>query len=103
MNRSLIVAVCLAAVAGVLAATAAADQPTIQEQTIHRSIANFLSCPGFTVAGEFDITRFVFTFYDSNGTPIRTVIHIHSEGTLTNTATGRRSPTKATRSSRPTC
>ncbi len=89
MTRNLIVAVCLAAVAGVFAATAAADQPTIQEQTVHRSIANFLPCAGFTVSGEFDITRIVFTFYDSNGTPIRTVTHIHSEGTLTNTATGK--------------
>jgi hypothetical protein len=89
MNRSLIVAVCLAAVAGVFAATAAADQPAIQDQTVHRSIANFLSCPGFTVSGEFDITRIVFTFYDSNGTPIRTVTHIHSEGTLSNAATGK--------------
>jgi hypothetical protein len=89
MTRSLIVAVCAAAVAAVFAATAAADQPTIQEQTVHRSIANFLSCPGFTISGEFDITRIVFTFYDNNGTPIRTVIHVHSEGTLTNTATGK--------------
>jgi hypothetical protein len=89
MNRSLIVAVCPAAVAGVFAASAAADQPTIQDQTVHRSIASFLSCPNFTVAGEFDVSRIVFTFYDSNGTPIRTVTHIHSEGTLTNTATGK--------------
>jgi hypothetical protein len=89
MSRSLIVAFCLAAVAGVFAANAAADQPTIQEQTLHRSIASFLSCPRFTVAGEFDISRIVFTFYDSNGTPIRTVTHIHSDGTLTNTATGK--------------
>jgi hypothetical protein len=89
MRRLLPLLVLGSAIATVFAATAAADQPTIQEQTIHRSIANFLSCPGFTISGEFDITRIAFTFYDSNGTPIRTVIHVHSKGTLTNTATGK--------------
>jgi len=31
----------------------------------------------------------VFTFYDDNGAPIRTVAHIRSDGTLTNTQTGK--------------
>ena len=89
MRRLLALLVLGSAIATVLAATAAADQPTIQEQMFHRSIPNFLSCPGFTISGEFDITRIVFTFYDSNGTPIRTVTHVHFEGTLTNAATGK--------------
>jgi hypothetical protein len=87
MRRLLILAPLVVALA--VPATAAADQPTIQEQTIHRSIANFLACSDFTISGDFDITRIVFTFYDSSGTPIRTVIHVHAEGTLTNTATGK--------------
>jgi hypothetical protein len=89
MRRLLALLVIGNAIASVFVASAAADQPTIEEQTIHRSIANFLSCLGFTISGEFDITRVVFTFYDSNGTPIRTVVHVHSDGTLTNTATGK--------------
>jgi hypothetical protein len=89
MRRLLALLVVGSAIATVVAATAAADQPTIREETIHRSIPNFLSCPGFTVSGEFDITRIVFTFYATDGTPIRTVIHVHPEGTLTNAATGK--------------
>jgi hypothetical protein len=89
MRRLLALLALGSAFATVFAATAAADQPTIQEETIHRSIGNFLPCPGFTISGDFDITRIVFTFYDSNSTPIRTVVHIHVEGTLTNAATGK--------------
>jgi hypothetical protein len=89
MRRLLALLVVASAIATMVAATAAADQPTIQEETIHRSIANFLTCPGFTVSGEFDITRIVFTFYGTDGTANRTVIHVHSEGTLTNAATGK--------------
>jgi hypothetical protein len=89
MRRLLALAVVGSSIATAFAATAAAEQPTLQETTIHRSIANFLSCPGFTVSGEFDITRIVFTFYDANGTAIRTVVHVHPEGTLTNAATGK--------------
>jgi hypothetical protein len=71
------------------AAVAAADAPTIEQQTLHRSIPNFIQCPGFTVAGEFDVDRMVITFVDQNGTPIRQVIHVHFVGTLTNTSTGK--------------
>jgi len=28
-------------------------------------LSNFVSCPGFTVAGEFETVRIVFTFYSS--------------------------------------
>jgi hypothetical protein len=89
MRRLLALLVLGSPIAGVFAATAVADQPTIEEQTLHRSIANFLSCPGFTVAGEFDITRIVFTFFDSEGRPVRAVTHVHAEGTLTNPSTGK--------------
>ena len=78
------VAVALAAAA---AATAAA--PTIVEESFHRSIPSFIACPGFTVAGEFDVDRTVVTFYDNDGTAIRRVTHVHFQGTLTNTTTGK--------------
>jgi hypothetical protein len=84
----------LAIVGGLLALVpaAAADPPTIVEQSLHRSIPNFASCPGFTVAGEFDVNRTLFTFVDANGTPIERVIHVHFTGTLTNTSTGKSIP-----------
>jgi hypothetical protein len=72
MKRNLIIAACVAgAIAAALTTPAAADAPTIVEETLHRSIPNFVSCPGFTVTGEFDIDRTVFTFTDNTGTPIR--------------------------------
>jgi hypothetical protein len=74
------------------AAVASADAPTIVQQTLHRSIPNFVQCPGFTVAGEFDVGRTVMTFVDQNGTPIRQVTHVHFVGTLTNTSTGKSIP-----------
>ena len=74
------------------AAIASADAPTIVEQTLHRSIPHFAECPGFTVAGEFDVNRTVMTFVDQNGTPIRRVIHVHFIGMLTNTSSGKSIP-----------
>src|SRR5262245_25505706 len=74
------------------AAVASADAPTIVQQTLHRSIPNFVKCPGFTVAGDFDVDRTVMTFVDENGTPIRRVFHVHFVGTLTNTSSGKSIP-----------
>ena len=79
----------LAFAALALAPVAAADAPTSVQQTLHRSIPAFATCPGFTVAGDFDVDRTTDTFVDSSGTPIRTVIHVHFTGTLTDTATGK--------------
>jgi hypothetical protein len=89
--KKLVLAVVLA-VSLVSAAVASADAPTIVQQTLHRSIPNFIQCPGFTVAGEFDVERTVMTFVDQGGTPIRQVTHVHFVGTLTNTATGKSIP-----------
>jgi hypothetical protein len=80
------------ALPAVFAATAAADTPTIVEQSLRRSFPNFVDCPGFTVAGEFDVDRTVMTFVDANGTPIRQVTHVHFVGTLTNTSSGKSIP-----------
>jgi hypothetical protein len=83
----------LLVLAALVSATAAtADSPTIEQQTLHRSIPNFITCPGFTVAGEFDVNRTVFTFYHNDGNAIRQVIHVHFVGTLTNTTTGKSIP-----------
>lgn len=92
MRRLLVLVVVGSAIASLFAATAAADQPTIEEQTLHRSIPNFISCPGFGVANEGDINRTVFTFTDDAGTPIRRVLHVHFTATLTNTVTGKSIP-----------
>ncbi len=89
--KKLVLAVALA-VPLAFAAVASADAPAIEQQTLHRSIPNFIQCPGFTVAGEFDVERTVMTFVDQNGTPIRQVIHVHFVGTLTNTSTGKSIP-----------
>jgi hypothetical protein len=80
------------AVSLAFAAVASADAPTIVQQRLHRSIPNFIQCPGFTVAGEFDVERTVMTFVDQGGKPDRQVTHVHFVGTLTNTATGRSIP-----------
>ncbi len=93
MNRNALSAICLAcALAGVFAATAAGDPPAIVEQSFHRTALNFISCPGFTLAGYWDINRTVFTSTDNAGMPIRQVLHVHFAGTLTNTTTGKSIP-----------
>jgi hypothetical protein len=89
--KKLVVALALAAPLAT-AAVASADAPTIVQQTLHRSIPNFIQCPGFTVAGEFDVERTVMTFVDQSSTPIRQVTHVHFVGTLTNTSTGKSIP-----------
>jgi hypothetical protein len=71
------------------AATAAAVEPTTTTQQFHRSSPHFLSCPGFDVAAEFDITRLSRTFYDNAGNPIRIARHLGYVGTLSNPATGK--------------
>ena len=73
-------------------ATAAASSPTSVSEAFHRSIPNFIPCPGFTVRGEFDVSRTVMTFYDSDGAIARQVTHVHFTGTLTNAVTGKSIP-----------
>jgi hypothetical protein len=74
------------------AGTAAAVQPTTTTQQLHRSSPHFLSCPGFDVVADFDLTRVSTTFYDSNGNPIRVARHLGYTGTLTNPLTGKSLP-----------
>jgi hypothetical protein len=49
--------------------------------SFHRSIPNYLPCPGFTIRGEFDIDRTTTTFFGDAGTA--------SELFNTSTPTGR--------------
>jgi hypothetical protein len=78
-----------AAVALAIASTAAAMAPTSVDESFHRSIPNFVACPGFTVRGEFDVSRTVTTFYDNDGAIDRQVTHVHFTGELISTATGK--------------
>jgi hypothetical protein len=82
----------VAAVGLALVSTAAAIPPTSVDQSFHRSIPNFVACPGFIVNGEFDVSRTVTTFYGNDGNPVRQVTHVHFTGRLINTATGRSIP-----------
>jgi hypothetical protein len=81
-----------AAVALAIASTATATAPTSVHESFHRSIPNFVACPGFLVRGEFDVSRTVTTFYDSDGVIVRQVTHVHFTGELINTATGKSIP-----------
>jgi hypothetical protein len=73
----------------VVAGPAAASAPTTTTQSFHRSVPGFLTCPGFAVQGDFDITRTTTTFYDQAGAPVRIVSHIDATGTLANPLTGK--------------
>jgi hypothetical protein len=74
------------------AGTAAAVQPTTTTQQLHRSSPHFLSCPGFDVVAEFDLTRVSTTFYDSDGNPIRIARHLSYAGSLSNPLTTKSLP-----------
>jgi hypothetical protein len=77
----------VAALAG--AATADATAPTTTHQSFPRSIPHYLACPGFWIDGEFQIDQTTTTFYAADGTAIRIVRHVHSDGTLSNPLTGK--------------
>jgi hypothetical protein len=71
-----------------IAAAASATPPTIVRDSIHRAIPVFYSCSGFTVRGDFDIDRATTTYFDEDGNPIRIVMHLHSEGAISNPLNG---------------
>ncbi len=81
----------LAAVTALLAlapVAALAVEPTHETVHLTRVMPRYRQCDGFTIRGDFDVTRQITTFYDSDGTPIRQIIHVDIGGTVTNTATG---------------
>ena len=79
-------------------ATAFAAEPTVTFVQVHVRATNLfgITCQSslgpFTVTFEGDVTQRVMTFADRNGTPVRQVIHEHTEGALTNSITGKALP-----------
>jgi hypothetical protein len=86
--RMLTIVTSLAVLVLAAAGTAGATAPTTTHQSFPRSIPHYLPCPGFWIDGEFQIDRTTTTFYNQDGTQIRTVMHVHSDGTLSNPLTG---------------
>ena len=84
----------LLAISGALVAVAlsvgsvVAAAPNTVEVSFHSSQPTFVSCPGFAVDLELDVTRRITTFYDAAGNPIRVVAHVTAAGTLTDPLTG---------------
>lgn len=72
--------------------TVAAAAPSRVEVSFHSSQPHFLSCPGFAVDLEIDVTRRITTFVDSAGNPIKIVAHVTSGGTMSNAITGKSVP-----------
>lgn len=87
--RTITIICALAVVALGGAATAGATPPTTSHQSFPRSIPHYLTCAGFWIDGEFEIDQTTTIFYGADGTPIRVVRHVHSDGTLSNPLTGR--------------
>jgi hypothetical protein len=71
-----------------IAAGASANTPTSVTEQLHVVNNPYITCGSFVVVGDFDVTRTVTTFYDSDGNAIRRVAHIHVDGTLSNSVTG---------------
>jgi hypothetical protein len=70
------------------AAVASADTPTFSTEHAHVVTNPYIDCGTFVVIGDFDVTRRITTFYDSDGNAIRRVAHISVDGTVTNSLTG---------------
>ena len=70
------------------AGAASADTPAFSEERVHLITNPYIDCGAFVVVGEFDVTRNIATFRDSDGNPIRRVAHISVDGTVTNSVTG---------------
>ena len=87
--RTITITCAFAAVALAAAATAGATAPTTTGQSFPRSIPHYLACPGFWIDGEFQIDQTTTTFFDGDGAAIKTVRHVHSDGTLSNPLTGK--------------
>jgi hypothetical protein len=86
MRRLLVIVALMVPLA--FAAPAAAIEPTPETVTLHRTFNPLITCPGFTVIGEFDVTREITTFYDEDGTPVMRIIRGYYTGTVTNAVTG---------------
>jgi hypothetical protein len=89
--RVWIVLALAAATALVAAAQASALAPTTAVEQRDVKLAHG-DCGAFTLIFEADVTRKVTTFYDQDGVPVRDVLVRRSEGTVSNSVTGRSVP-----------
>jgi hypothetical protein len=64
-------------------------QPEIIQLHLYRYFDDFAICDGYSVIGDFDVTRQDVTFFDNSGNPIRIYYFVHYVGTLTNSVTGK--------------
>lgn len=94
MRRLLLIAVLAAPLA--LAASAAASEPT--RDTVHVTTITSNPClSGVMLAGVFDVTREITTFYDSDGNAVRQLWVASFDGTWTNPVTGASLPNRGVR------
>jgi hypothetical protein len=76
-------------VAAILAAPAAANEPTIlRDVQLMQVVQNPTACGDFGVIWRINITADVYTFFDSEGVRTRQVVHIKEDNTIENTVTG---------------
>lgn len=89
--RVWIVLALAAATALVAAAQASALAPTTTVEQRHVKLAHG-DCGAFALIFEADVTRKLTTFYDQDGVPVRDVLVRHSDGTVSNSVTGKSLP-----------
>ena len=88
MKRALALAAASVATA-ILAAPAAAEQPTIQRDVqVMNVVQDADACGDFGVIWRINITADVYTYFDSEGVRTRQVVHIKEDNTIENTVTG---------------
>ncbi len=88
--RKLLVSILISILTAVISVgPALAYQPEIVNLQIHRHWDDFGVCDGYTVIGDFNVTRKDVTFFDKDHTPIKVDYFVHYEGTLTNSVTGK--------------
>lgn len=75
--------------AAILAAPAAADQPTVlRDVQLMQVLQNPTACGDFGVIWRINITADIYTFFTSDGVRTRQVVHIKEDNTIQNTVTG---------------
>jgi hypothetical protein len=101
VRRVFVVLVAVLTVAGLTAASAVGGAPVIVEKQnqLTRHFANLPDCLefGFTHTEDYQVTRTVTDFYDSETNLIREVLHIRFVGTATNDVTGKTIPVTGVR------
>jgi hypothetical protein len=70
------------------AAPAAADPPTMVEQTFSGAVSDAGEACGDPVSWQFTGEARITRFFDSNGSLVRIQVHVRESGTITSLATG---------------